>query len=89
MHPRGFQLLSRARGPQSTRARGGDREVMTCHALVQSWFSVWYQILNFHSCARTRFRLTFFVNKIFTHSMFMVGGMSDYQTPLKDSVENF
>jgi len=32
--------LSRARGPQSTRARGGDREVMTCHALVQSWFYV-------------------------------------------------
>ena len=26
MHPRGFQHLSRARGPQSTRARGGDRE---------------------------------------------------------------
>ena len=24
MHPRGFQHLSRARGPQSTRARGGD-----------------------------------------------------------------
>ena len=38
MHPRGFQHLSRARGPQSTRARGGDREVMTCQALVQSWF---------------------------------------------------
>lgn len=38
MHPRAFQHLSRARGPQSTRARGGDREVMTCQALVQSWF---------------------------------------------------
>jgi hypothetical protein len=26
VHPRGFQHLSLARGPQSTRARGGDRE---------------------------------------------------------------
>jgi hypothetical protein len=26
VHPRAFQHLSRARGPQSTRARGGDRE---------------------------------------------------------------
>ena len=28
------------RGPQSTRARGGDGKGVTCHALVQSWFSV-------------------------------------------------
>ena len=39
MHPRGFQHLSRARGPQSTRARGGDGKGVTCQALVQSWFS--------------------------------------------------
>ena len=38
MHPRGFQHLSRARGPQSTRARGGDGKGVTCQALVQSWF---------------------------------------------------
>ena len=40
VHPSGFQHLSLARGPQSKRARGGDREVMTCHALAQSWFFV-------------------------------------------------
>ena len=40
MHPRGFQHLSRARGPQSTRARGADGKGVTCHALVQSWFYV-------------------------------------------------
>ena len=34
MHPRGFQHLSRARGPQSTRARGGDGKGVTCQALV-------------------------------------------------------
>ena len=38
MHPRAFQHLSRARGPQSTRARGGDGKGVTCQALVQSWF---------------------------------------------------
>jgi hypothetical protein len=38
VHPRGFQHLSRARGPQSTRARGGDGKGVTCQALVQSWF---------------------------------------------------
>ena len=62
MHPRGFQLLSLARGPQSTRARGGDREVMTCHALVQSWFlCLGYQISTF---ILVRERCSFFLNKI-------------------------
>ena len=40
VHPRGFQLLSRARGPHSKRARGGDGKGVTWQPLVQSWFSV-------------------------------------------------
>jgi hypothetical protein len=35
-----FSAPLRARGPQSTRARGGDGKGVTCQALVQSWFSV-------------------------------------------------
>ena len=39
-HPRGSQLLSRARGPHLKRARGGDGKGVTWQPLVQSWFSV-------------------------------------------------
>ena len=52
MHPRGFQVLSRARGPQSTRARGGDREggdVAASRAKLV--LCLGSQILNFHSRA--------------------------------------
>ena len=63
MHPRAFQHLSRARGPQSTRARGGDREggdVSSSRAKLV--FCLGSQILNFHSRA---FLKLFFLNKIF------------------------
>ena len=52
MHPRAFQHLSRARGTQSTRARGGDREggdVSSSRAKLV--FCLGSQILNFHSRA--------------------------------------
>ena len=40
VHPRGSQLLSRARGPHAKRARGGDGKGVTWQPLVQSSFSV-------------------------------------------------
>ena len=69
MHPRGFQHLSRARGPQSTRARGGDREVMTCQALVQSWllFRVSNSQLSFSCVSEALFFLIRSNNVIVTH----------------------
>ena len=65
MHPRAFQHLSRARGPQSTRARGGDGKGVTCQALVQSWFlfRVSNSQLSF-SCENAFWTTSFFFNKI-------------------------
>ena len=65
MHPRGFQHLSRARGPQSTRARGGDGKGVTCQALVQSWFS--FRVSNSQlsfSCENAFWTTSFFFNKM-------------------------
>jgi hypothetical protein len=52
VHPRAFQHLSYARGTQSKRARGGDREggdVSSSRAKLV--FCLGSQILNFHSRA--------------------------------------
>jgi hypothetical protein len=75
VHPRGFQHLSRARGPQSTRARGGDGKGVTCQALVQSWFlfRVSNSQLSF-SCVSEAEAL-FFLNKI-TKRWDLIGRMS-------------